>query len=100
MEVGAEPGSIKGLQLVVSDIEAARSKIVGRGVDVTEVQRIDRRDGGAFLHVRDLDDMAGPSRRFAPALLPRANGSPRAVTDRLAGRSLSGLPAASAADTA
>ncbi len=54
-EVGAEPGSIRGLQLVVSDIEAARAELVGRGVDVTSVQRIDPRDGGAFMHFRDPD---------------------------------------------
>jgi len=53
IEVGAQPGSIKGLQLVVSDIEAARSELVARGVDATEVQRIDPRDGGAFMHFSD-----------------------------------------------
>jgi catechol 2,3-dioxygenase-like lactoylglutathione lyase family enzyme len=33
----AVPGSARGLYLVVSDIEAARAELVGRGVDVTEV---------------------------------------------------------------
>ena len=32
-----EPGSIRGLHLVVEDIEAARAELVGRGVDVGEV---------------------------------------------------------------
>jgi catechol 2,3-dioxygenase-like lactoylglutathione lyase family enzyme len=32
------PGMLKGLQLVVSDINAARAQLVGRGVDVSEVQ--------------------------------------------------------------
>ena len=32
------PGSLKGLQLVVSDIYAARAQLVERGVDVSEVQ--------------------------------------------------------------
>lgn len=32
------PGSLKGLQLVVADIEAARAELVARGVDATEVQ--------------------------------------------------------------
>ncbi|KAF0849126.1 VOC family protein [Nocardia caishijiensis] len=32
------PGSLKGLQLVVPDIEQARAELVARGVDVTEVQ--------------------------------------------------------------
>jgi predicted enzyme related to lactoylglutathione lyase len=34
----AAPGSVRGMQLVVSDIEAARSELVGRGVEVGEVQ--------------------------------------------------------------
>ena len=33
----AEPGSARGLYLVVSDIEAARAELVARGVDVSEV---------------------------------------------------------------
>ena len=33
----AAPGSARGLYLVVSDIEAARAELVGRGVDVSEV---------------------------------------------------------------
>jgi catechol 2,3-dioxygenase-like lactoylglutathione lyase family enzyme len=33
----AVPGSAQGLYLVVSDIEAARAELVGRGVDVSEV---------------------------------------------------------------
>ena len=35
----SEPGSIKGLQLVVQDIEAARAELVGRGMDVSEIDR-------------------------------------------------------------
>jgi catechol 2,3-dioxygenase-like lactoylglutathione lyase family enzyme len=33
----AAPGSAKGLELIVSDIEAARAELVGRGVAVSEV---------------------------------------------------------------
>ena len=36
--VDTPPGSVQGLQLVVSDIEAARAELVERGVDVGEVQ--------------------------------------------------------------
>lgn len=36
-----EPGSLKGLQLVVSDIEAARAELVERGVEVSEVQHFE-----------------------------------------------------------
>lgn len=32
------PGSMKGMQLVVSDIEAARTELVERGVEVSPVQ--------------------------------------------------------------
>jgi catechol 2,3-dioxygenase-like lactoylglutathione lyase family enzyme len=35
------PGSIKGLQLVVPDIIAARAELVERGVEVSEVQVFD-----------------------------------------------------------
>jgi len=35
--IDSEPGSVQGLQLVVSDIEAARAELVGRGIDVSEV---------------------------------------------------------------
>jgi catechol 2,3-dioxygenase-like lactoylglutathione lyase family enzyme len=34
------PGSIKGLQLVVSDINAAHAQLVERGVEVSEVQKM------------------------------------------------------------
>jgi catechol 2,3-dioxygenase-like lactoylglutathione lyase family enzyme len=33
----ATPGSVRGLHLVVTDIEAARAELVGRGVDVSEI---------------------------------------------------------------
>jgi catechol 2,3-dioxygenase-like lactoylglutathione lyase family enzyme len=36
--VDSAPGSLKGLHLVVPDIRAARAVLVGRGVDVGEVQ--------------------------------------------------------------
>ena len=32
------PGSLKGLQLVVSDIRAARAQLVERGVEVSEIE--------------------------------------------------------------
>jgi catechol 2,3-dioxygenase-like lactoylglutathione lyase family enzyme len=35
-----EPGSIKGLQLVVADVKAARAELAGRGVDVTPVRHM------------------------------------------------------------
>ena len=34
---GATPGSAKGLYLIVSDVEAARKEILGRGIAVSDV---------------------------------------------------------------
>jgi len=42
--VDMEPGSLKGLQLVVNDAVAARAALVGRGVEVGAVQ-VYGRDG-------------------------------------------------------
>src|SRR5713226_5545532 len=36
--VTSTPGSVQGLQMVVSDIEAAHKELAGRGVEVSEVQ--------------------------------------------------------------
>ena len=49
---GMEPGSVQGLQLVVSDIEAARAELVERGVEVSEVQEF---DWGSFVFFSDPD---------------------------------------------
>jgi len=46
------PGSVRGLQLVVSDIEAARAELVDRGVDVSDVQAF---DWGRFVFFSDPD---------------------------------------------
>jgi catechol 2,3-dioxygenase-like lactoylglutathione lyase family enzyme len=35
------PGSLRGLQLVVSDIQAAHAELVDRGVEVSEIQVLD-----------------------------------------------------------
>ncbi len=50
-----EPGSVRGLQLVVPDIHAARAELVGRGVDVTEVDVL---PWGSFVFFRDPDGNA------------------------------------------
>ena len=49
------PGSLHGLQLVVADAVAAREELVSRGVDCSEVQEIDPRDGGTFFGFSDPD---------------------------------------------
>ena len=50
--VEGEPGSVKGVQLVVSDVEAARRELVGRGVEVSEVWE---GPGGRFVFFSDPD---------------------------------------------
>jgi predicted enzyme related to lactoylglutathione lyase len=50
--VQGEPGSIKGLQLVVADIAAARAELTARGVDVSEVQDF---PWGSFVFFSDPD---------------------------------------------
>lgn len=47
-----QPGCVEGLQLVVTDIEAAREELLGRGIDVTEVKVF---DWGSFIHFADPD---------------------------------------------
>ncbi len=46
------PGSVEGLQLVVADIHAARTELVDRGVDASEVQEF---PWGTFVFFRDPD---------------------------------------------
>jgi catechol 2,3-dioxygenase-like lactoylglutathione lyase family enzyme len=46
------PGSVEGLQMVVSDIHAARAELLERGVEVGEVQVF---PWGAFVFFNDLD---------------------------------------------
>jgi catechol 2,3-dioxygenase-like lactoylglutathione lyase family enzyme len=62
----APPGSVRGLQLVVSDIEAAHEQLVARGVEVSEISHFDaggrqpgldpeRREYGSFVFFDDPD---------------------------------------------
>jgi predicted enzyme related to lactoylglutathione lyase len=50
-----EPGSMKGLQLVVADAEAARQELLDHGVEVSEITRFSDQDGGTFFGFADLD---------------------------------------------
>jgi predicted enzyme related to lactoylglutathione lyase len=50
--VNTQPGSVQGLQLVVSDINAARAELVERGVDVSEIQTF---PWGSFVFFSDPD---------------------------------------------
>lgn len=51
----AEPGSVKGMQVVVSDIETARAELVDRGIPVSE---IDSQPWGKFVYFQDPDGNA------------------------------------------
>jgi len=50
--VDTPPGSAKGLQLVVDDIEAARAELAGRGIAVSDVQDF---PWGRFVFFDDPD---------------------------------------------
>ena len=50
--VEGAPGSVRGLQLVVDDIEQARAELTGRGVEVGDVQDL---AWGRFLFFGDPD---------------------------------------------
>jgi catechol 2,3-dioxygenase-like lactoylglutathione lyase family enzyme len=49
------PGSMRGLQLVVSDAQAAREELLSRGIEASEIQVFDERDGGTFFGFADPD---------------------------------------------
>jgi catechol 2,3-dioxygenase-like lactoylglutathione lyase family enzyme len=54
----AVPGSADGLQLVVTDIEAARAELKNSGVDVSDVFHD---TGGVFHHAEGLARAPGPA---------------------------------------
>jgi predicted enzyme related to lactoylglutathione lyase len=51
----AEPGSVRGMQVVVVDADAARAELVGRGVEASEVQEF---PWGRFTFFSDPDGNA------------------------------------------
>ena len=63
----APPGSVRGMQMVVSDIEAARAELAGRGVDVSDVQVF---PWGSFVFFDDPDG----NRWAVQQLPPRPDG--------------------------
>jgi predicted enzyme related to lactoylglutathione lyase len=50
--VDSEPGSARGLQLVVANAHAARAELAGRGVEVSEVTEF---PWGSFVFFEDPD---------------------------------------------
>jgi catechol 2,3-dioxygenase-like lactoylglutathione lyase family enzyme len=64
--VPSEPGSLKGLQLCVADIEAARAHLVEHGVEVSEIRHMGEAGwepgkGGDFNSFIFFDDPDGNS---------------------------------------
>ena len=49
------PGSMKALQLVVSDAAAARQELADRGVEVSDLMVVAEADGGTFFGFDDPD---------------------------------------------
>jgi catechol 2,3-dioxygenase-like lactoylglutathione lyase family enzyme len=52
-----QPGTVQGLQLIVTDIAAARAELMGRGVEVSEIQVMGSpdMDGSKFAFFNDPD---------------------------------------------
>jgi catechol 2,3-dioxygenase-like lactoylglutathione lyase family enzyme len=73
----AAPGSAQGLQLVVTDIDAARAELADRGAEVSDVFHD---AGGVFHHAGTEGRVAGPAPdnksygSFASFSGPDANG--------------------------
>ena len=63
----AAPGSARGLQLVVGDIEQAHAELGGRGVDVGEIQDL---PWGSFVFFEDPDG----NRWAVQQIQPRGQG--------------------------
>jgi catechol 2,3-dioxygenase-like lactoylglutathione lyase family enzyme len=88
----AAPGSAQGLTLIVSDIDAARSEIAARGVEISGVFHAESpgaqfRPDGASGRVDGPDPEDGSYRSFATFTDPDGNGwLLQEITTRLAGR--------------
>jgi catechol 2,3-dioxygenase-like lactoylglutathione lyase family enzyme len=62
-----EPGSVRGLQMVVPDARAARQELIDRGLDIAEVEV---QAWGTFIYFRDPDGNAWAVQELPPAYLP------------------------------
>ncbi|MBW8800844.1 MAG: VOC family protein [Streptomyces sp.] len=86
----AAPGSVQGLHLAVSDIEAAHAELVGRGIEMSEVFHD---AGGVFHRGTEEGRVSGPHPErasyssFAAFSDPDGNGWVlQEITTRLPGR--------------
>jgi catechol 2,3-dioxygenase-like lactoylglutathione lyase family enzyme len=85
----AVPGSVQNLYLVVSDIEAARRELIGRGIDVTEAFHF---AGFGGPRVPGPDPKGGSYATFASFSDPDGNSwLLQEIKTRLPGRGLSNL---------
>ena len=57
------PGSVEGLQMVVEDADAARAELLGRGVEVSEVQEF---PWGRFVFFQDPDGNGWALQQLVP----------------------------------
>jgi len=62
-----EPGSVRGLQMVVDDVHAGRAELLRRGLDVDEVQEF---PWGSFVFFSDPDGNAWAVQQLPPRSLP------------------------------
>lgn len=64
-----EPGSTKGPQLVVEDIDAAREALAGRGVEISDVQQLgpEGAPGSRFAFFADPDGNGWSLQEVKPA---------------------------------
>lgn len=59
----AKPGSVEGLQIVVNNIETAKSELESRGLAVGPIQNL---DWGRFIFLKDPDDNAWAIQELPP----------------------------------
>jgi catechol 2,3-dioxygenase-like lactoylglutathione lyase family enzyme len=64
--VEGEPGSVRGLQMVVADVEAAHAELVKRRAEVSDIQDL---DWGRFVFFADPD-----GNKWALQQLPQRRG--------------------------
>ncbi len=63
--IDTPPGSVKGLQLVVSDIDGARAELIERGVEMGEVQEF---PWGRFVFFSDPDGNGWAVQEIPPGM--------------------------------
>lgn len=81
-----EPGSMKALQLVVSDAAAARQELMERGVEVSDLMVMAPTDGGTFFGFQDPDGNSWAVQeiraRATQPLIPEGHAGLRAWAER------------------